>query len=160
MLTLHYIPEDERHGELCVEARHAGFCGWSSVWFNADALRQFAEAVRTYPPKLEEPVRIESGYFSHSVVSTAPVETHVGSAGLSASDPEAALAAEQPGAWFDSHALHLLALFQDRLVKSRYEPSTDETFYERLLIHALGLARHPRPSWVGDVVFTDDNPQF
>ena len=78
LLTLHYIPEDEWHGELRVEARHAGFCGWSSVWFNADALRQFAEALRTYPPKLEEPVTIESGYFSPSVVGTAPVETHVG----------------------------------------------------------------------------------
>ncbi len=160
MLTLHYIPEDERHGELRVEARHAGFSGRSSAWFNTDALRQFAEALRTYPPKLEEPVTIESGYFSDSAVSTAPVETHVGSAGLSASDPEAALAAEQPRAWFDSHALHLLALIPDRLVKSRCEPSTGETFYQRLVIHALGLAHHPRPFWVGDVVFTDDNPQF
>ena len=78
LLTLHYIPEDEWHGELRVEARHAGFCGWSSVWFNADALRQFAEALRTYPPELEEPVQIKSGYFSDSVVSFAPVETHVG----------------------------------------------------------------------------------
>ena len=78
MLTLHYIPEDEWHGELRVEARHAGFSGKSSAWFNADALRQFAEALRSYPPKLEEPVQIKAGYFSDGVVSFVPVETHVG----------------------------------------------------------------------------------
>ena len=78
MLTLHYIPEDERHGELRVEARHAGFSGRSSAWFNTDTLQQFAEALQSYPPKLEEPVQLKGGYFSDSVVSTAPVETHVG----------------------------------------------------------------------------------
>jgi hypothetical protein len=78
LLTLHYIPEDEWHGELHAQARHAGFSGSSSAWFNVDDLRQFSEALRTYPPKLEEPVQLQGGYFSDSVVSTVPVETHVG----------------------------------------------------------------------------------
>jgi hypothetical protein len=78
LLTLHYVPEDEWHGELRAEARHAGFSGQSSAWFNADALRQFAEALRTYPPKLEEPATLLGGRFSDSVVSTTPVKTHVG----------------------------------------------------------------------------------
>ena len=69
---------------------------------------------------------------------------------------QAALAEEQPRAWFESHALHLLAIVQDHQVKVRPQRSTGETHYERLLIYALGLAHHPQPFWVGDAIFTYD----
>lgn len=78
MLTLHYIPEDEWHGELHVEARHAAFSGKASAWFNAAALRQFVAPLRTWPPALAEPVKLQGGYFSDSTVSYVPVETRVG----------------------------------------------------------------------------------
>lgn len=78
LLTLHYIPEDEWHGELQVEARHAGFSGKASAWFNAEALLEFAGPLQSFPPKLDEPVTLEGGYFSDSTTSAAPVETHVG----------------------------------------------------------------------------------
>ncbi len=78
LLTLHYTPEDEWHGELRAEARHAGFAGQSSAWFKSDEVRKFAEALRTYPPKLEEPVTLEGGYFSDSAATyPAPIETRV-----------------------------------------------------------------------------------
>jgi hypothetical protein len=78
MLSLYYIPEDQWHGELRAEASHDGYSGRASAWLNADALRAFAEPLRTYPPKLEEPVELKCGYFSDSVVSAMPVETHIG----------------------------------------------------------------------------------
>lgn len=78
MLTLHYIPEDQWHGELRVEACHAGFSGKASAWFNADALRHCVGPLKSWPPALAEPVRLQGGYFSDSTVSSAPVETHVG----------------------------------------------------------------------------------
>lgn len=70
---------------------------------------------------------------------------------------QAALAAEQSRAWFESHALHLLAIVQDHQVKVRPQRSTGETHYERLLIYALGLTHHPGPFWVGDAIFTYDD---
>jgi hypothetical protein len=78
VLTLHYIPEDEWHGELRVEARHAGFSGRASAWFNADALRQFVAPLHRWPPELKEPVKLQGGYFSDSTTSSAPIETHIG----------------------------------------------------------------------------------
>ncbi len=78
MLTLHYIPEDEWHGELRVEARHAGFWGRASAWFNADALRQFVAPLKAWPPAVDEPIKLQGGYFSDSTTSSAPVETCVG----------------------------------------------------------------------------------
>jgi hypothetical protein len=78
LLTLTYIPEDEWHGELHVAARYASFSGKASAWFNADALLAFAEPLKSFPPKLEEPVTLNGGYFSDSTTSAAPVETHVG----------------------------------------------------------------------------------
>jgi hypothetical protein len=59
-----------------------------------------------------------------------------------------------PQAWFESHALLLLAIVQDHQVKVRLQPSTGETHYERILVYALGLSNHPRPFWVGDAIFT------
>jgi hypothetical protein len=78
MMTLHYTPEDEWHGELRVEARHAGFSAKAEAWFNAEELRQFAAALKTWPPALDEPVKLQGGYFSDSTTSSAPVETRVG----------------------------------------------------------------------------------
>lgn len=78
LLTLHYFPEDEWHGELHAEVRHASFSGKSSAWFNAEALRQFVVPLRTFPLQLEEPISLRGGYFSDSATSNAPVETHVG----------------------------------------------------------------------------------
>lgn len=77
MLTLRYFPEDERHGELRVEAGHVGFSGKASAWFNADALRQFAQPLRAWPPAVEAPVKLQGGYFSDSTTSSTPVETLV-----------------------------------------------------------------------------------
>lgn len=78
LLILHYIPEDEWHGELRVEARHACFSGRSSAWFNADALRKFAEPLRAFPLRLDEPTKLQGGYFSDSTTGSQPVATHVG----------------------------------------------------------------------------------
>ena len=78
LLTLHYFPEDEWHGELHAEARHASFSGKASAWFNAEALRQFVAPLRTFPPQLAEPISLRGGYFSDSTISGSPVETHVG----------------------------------------------------------------------------------
>ena len=77
MLTLHYIPEDEWHGELRVEARHAGFSAHASAWFSADALKKFAAPLRNFRPSLEQSIKLEGGYFSDSTTSSRPVETHV-----------------------------------------------------------------------------------
>jgi hypothetical protein len=78
LLTLHYILEDEWHGELQVEARYAGFSGHASAWFNADAMRKFAEPLRAFPPKLDKPTKLQGGYFSDSTTGSQPLETHVG----------------------------------------------------------------------------------
>ncbi len=77
VMSLTYFPEDAWHGELRVEANHAGFSGKADAWFNADALRQFIEPLKAWPPKLDVPVTLQSGYFSESTTSSEPVETHV-----------------------------------------------------------------------------------
>jgi hypothetical protein len=78
LLTLTYIPEDEWHGELRVEASHAGFSGKASAWFNREDIRTFAVDLRAL---FNDPMReaaLKGGYFSDSTTSSAPVETHVG----------------------------------------------------------------------------------
>jgi hypothetical protein len=74
---LTYWPEDDCHGELIAEARHAAFAGRASGWLNADILRQFALPLRDWPPALGQPVTIQGGYYSASTTGSAPVETHV-----------------------------------------------------------------------------------
>lgn len=78
MLRLTYWPEDEWHGELIVEARHAGFSGKASAWFDSAALRRFAEPLRCWPPVADGSAALRGGYFSDSTTGSQPVETHVG----------------------------------------------------------------------------------
>ncbi|MEY4952715.1 MAG: hypothetical protein RL299_1139 [Pseudomonadota bacterium] len=77
MLTISYLPDDEWHGELLAEARHAGFAGRAFAWFNTDDLRRFVAPLRQWPPAPDEPTRLQGGYFSKHNPTGTPVETHV-----------------------------------------------------------------------------------
>lgn len=78
MLTLTYIPEDDWHGELRVEASHAGFSGRAAAWFNREDIRKFAADLRALFNDHVSEATLKGGYFSDSTTSSAPVETHVG----------------------------------------------------------------------------------
>ena len=78
MLKLAYIPEDRWHGELRVEAAHAGFSGQASAWFNVKDLRTFATDVRALAHNQTEETVLKGAYFSGSTASSWPVETHIG----------------------------------------------------------------------------------
>lgn len=78
MLTLTYIPDDEWHGELCVEASHAGFSGKASAWFNRQDIGSFAADLRALSSGRASVAELTGGYFSDSTTSSKPVETHVG----------------------------------------------------------------------------------
>jgi hypothetical protein len=78
MLALTYIPEDEWHGELRVEAAHAGFSGKASAWFNREDIRKFAADLRALANDHVAAAELKGGCFSDSTTSSTPVETHVG----------------------------------------------------------------------------------
>lgn len=77
MLTISYLPDDQWHGELLAQARHAGFAGKAYAWFNADALRRFVAPLSSWPPALDEPTHLQGGYFAKHRPGTTPVEMHV-----------------------------------------------------------------------------------
>lgn len=78
LLSLTYIPEDEWHGELRVEASHAGFSGRAAAWFNREDIRKFAAHLRALANDDVRKAELKGGYFSDSTTSAAPIETHVG----------------------------------------------------------------------------------
>lgn len=78
LLALTYIPEDEWHGELSVEASHAGFSGKASAWFNREDIRKFAADLRTLANGGVSEAVLKGGYFPDSTTSSVPVETHIG----------------------------------------------------------------------------------
>lgn len=78
MLQLHYLPEDEWHGELQVEARFAGYSGKAAAYFNREDIRKFAADLRALGDGGIVAAEFKGGYFSDSTTTVAPVETHVG----------------------------------------------------------------------------------
>lgn len=78
MLQLTYWPEDDWHGELQIAARHAGFAGKASAWFNRAEISQFAAELRALANGEVAAAALRGGYFSDSTTSSTPVETHVG----------------------------------------------------------------------------------
>jgi hypothetical protein len=78
VLLLRYLPEDEWHGELQVEARHSGYSGKAGAYFNRDDIRNFAADLRALAVNGVMQAELKGGYFSDSNTSSMPVETHVG----------------------------------------------------------------------------------
>lgn len=78
LLALTYIPEDEWHGELRIEASHAGFSGKASAWFNREDIRKFAAELRALANGGVSEAVLKGGYFSNSTTSSVPVETNIG----------------------------------------------------------------------------------
>lgn len=78
MLQLRYLPEDEWHGELQVEARQSGYSGKAGAYFNRDDIRNFAVDLRALAVNGVMQAELKGGYFSDSTTSSMPVETHVG----------------------------------------------------------------------------------
>lgn len=78
MLKLRYLPEDQWHGELQVEACYDGYSGKAGAYFNRKDIRKFALDLRALAERQAAQAELKGGYFSDSTISSIPVETHVG----------------------------------------------------------------------------------
>lgn len=62
-LTLHYVPEDEWHGELTAWVVSSDYAGRSSARFTVDQLRSFCGALEAFPISPDAPASLEGGFW-------------------------------------------------------------------------------------------------